>query len=384
MYAHERPLVGSFHDESLSLMTDDDISLLVFVHEGRFDREIHTMASNLAPKYRYDLAFSMASYESKSNKDFLKALEIKKKDLPTMVILQHHENLVDDLNKFKYLKGNKFNSEDVEDFIRNWKGNNLERFYVSEIEPSHSISTTGIHTLVASSLNKAVTSGEKDILLLLCVSLSKTCKRMEFVYNFLAQKLKNSEKLLIAHIDPSLNELPQISFKEFPHLVVLPQGEKSNYVHYNGNFTVVNIIDFVRNNAKNPLTVQTLDNEEKLLKKESNNPVHIPGEDRDLVIHFAGYGKHKAHPEHDNNHESDHSERHDEDINDMGDMGEEGDMKDEHDHNQEHDHDDHEKNEIDKELEEEKRLLEAESEANTKKRKIGNNKQKNYNHDQDL
>ena len=296
LYSYMRPLVDHLSDLTLNTVFDERVTTLIIISKD--DKEIIPLAERIAPKYRPGIWFLIGNYYDESNHLFIKNLNISKSDLPAMVLFNHDRNMVDDIFKYKWESQNKkIESEDIENFINDWRNKKLKRFWISEEKPKKKTNRAGVHNIVSDNLFKYLGNFENDLLILFCTHFSRRCNHFEKLFNILSLKLRNNTNLIIGKIDPTANEFEGIEFKEVPHLMFLSGGDNienrlKNSAVYSGNYTLSDLVKFVENNSKNKLEIAHIGKkEDKYLKSEPNNPI-IKERDEEFDIHsYTGYGK---------------------------------------------------------------------------------------------
>jgi len=240
------------------------------------------------------------------SKHFIYNFDIKKEELPVMILISKQDNLVDNLAKFVWKSpNNKIEAKDIEEFISNCTNNKGNRFFHSEDVADKNPSKLGIYTLVRKNFNDFFAKNiNNDTLILFCSHLNRKCNRLERTYERLAKKLKNNKNLVVAEVDPTHNELDKVNIQEFPYLLMIkaaPSNEQSitpenridNSMKYRGNYTLSDLISFVEQNVFHKANVTKFDSkkEEKILKYEKKNPVIIQGEEEHNIHYYAFYGR---------------------------------------------------------------------------------------------
>ena len=98
------------------------------------------------------------------------------------------------------------------------------------------------------------------------------CKEFLPKYEEIAKILKGNNKLLLAKIDGSSNEVENVLISGFPTILFYPGNKKHEKpIQYNGKRTAEDIIRFIKRNAFNKINDENKDGEEENNEKNVNN-----------------------------------------------------------------------------------------------------------------
>ena len=184
---------------------------------------------------------------------------IKEKDMPLVAILDTRS----DFKKYKMKE--EINYENIINFIKNWEDNKLKRSLKSEKEPKNN--NGDVLIVVGKTFEKEVINNDKDVMVLFYAPWCNHCKEFMPKYEQAAKVLKGNDKLVLAKMDGSANEVETVSIKGFPTILFFPKNKKENPVKYEGKRTTEDIIRFIKINSWNEIKVDDENNEEK---KENN------------------------------------------------------------------------------------------------------------------
>ncbi len=126
-----------------------------------------------------------------------------------------------DLSKFKY--EGEFTVKGVSDFISKWKSGKLEKIYKSEEIPEKN--DEPVKVVVGKNFDDLVKNSGKFVLLEFYAPWCGHCKSLAPIYDDLAKQHAGNDKLTIAKIDSTLNEIPNLSVQGFPTIKFFIPGQ---------------------------------------------------------------------------------------------------------------------------------------------------------------
>lgn len=165
-------------------------------------------------------------------------LGVIQKDLPQLRIT----NVISD----DIIKHYIFDKELTEDNIRTW----INQFLNNELMPtlkSEDIPETQneqVYKVVGKTFNEIVYNPNKHVLLEYYASWCGHCKNLEPIYERVAAHYKNNDKILIAKIEATLNEL-ETPIDGFPTIKLYPADDKSNPIMYDGERNFESLVLFI-------------------------------------------------------------------------------------------------------------------------------------------
>jgi len=168
-------------------------------------------------------------------------------------------------NDEKYKFEGEYSVENLEKFARDLLAGNLEQFLKSEPIPTEN--PDAVRTVVARNFNDVVNDETKDVLIEFYAPWCGHCKSLAPKYEELAKKLKDEDKIVIAKMDATANDVPsQYSVQGFPTIYFAPRNSKMNPRKYEGGREVDDFIKYLAREATEPL--QNYDRSGKKLKKK--------------------------------------------------------------------------------------------------------------------
>jgi protein disulfide isomerase len=149
--------------------------------------------------------------------------------------------------------------EVLEEFIKNHEecgsGNgscNLEKAIKSE--PIPTANDEPVKVVVGKNFDQIVMNDASDVLIEFYAPWCGHCKQLAPTYDELAKKLLPSKSLVIAKMDATANDIPnpQFDVQGFPTIYFKAAGKPP--VSYNGGRTVKDFVDYLKKEAKHPIS----------------------------------------------------------------------------------------------------------------------------------
>jgi len=149
--------------------------------------------------------------------------------LPTIRILDPSDNM----KKFTYPDdAKKVTAESLKKFIDDFKAGKLSPFLKSQDVPADN--SEPVKVVVGKSFADIVLNPETDVLMEFYAPWCGHCKKLEPIYNQLAEELKDVKGLVIAKMDSTANEVESVEVRGYPTLKFYSKDNKKNPVDYDG------------------------------------------------------------------------------------------------------------------------------------------------------
>ena len=166
---------------------------------------------------------------------------------------------------------------------------------------------TNIHRLNAKNLDDFLNTPNKDVFLMICLTKSSRCKAARTRLIRVAKKLVRSQNIVFGQIDPSKNELAEMSYKNLPTFLLFPDMEnrRDNIKEFIGktkpkkkkikspetqpketglDITTANLLEFLKQNVKHTIAdadIEKLDKEDTFTKNEAKNSCYVKRKERE-------------------------------------------------------------------------------------------------------
>jgi protein disulfide-isomerase A1 len=199
---------------------------------------VDEIIKKIAIDYRGKLYFVITDIIQGIEERLAEYLGVVQTDLPQLRIT----NVVSDETIKHYI----YDKELIEENIRTWIGqflnNELSQTLKSEEIPE--TQNDNVYKVVGKTFNEIVYNPNKHVLLEYYASWCGHCKNLEPIYERVAANYKNNDKILIAKIEATLNEL-ETPIDGFPTIKLYPADDKLNPIVYNGERNFESIVMFI-------------------------------------------------------------------------------------------------------------------------------------------
>ena len=102
-----------------------------------------------------------------------------------------------------------------------------------------------VRVLVGKNFSEVVMDETKDVLVEFYAPWCGHCQKLAPIYSKLAEQLKDNEQVVIAKIDATKNEVPQVSIRSFPTIKMFKRGQKDTPLDYSGSRELDALNDYV-------------------------------------------------------------------------------------------------------------------------------------------
>ncbi|OII74524.1 uncharacterized protein cubi_00077 [Cryptosporidium ubiquitum] len=138
----------------------------------------------------------------------------------------------------------------LEHFIQDFASGRLNPYFKSEEPPSEEDNDGPVRIVVSKTFKKEVIESNLDVLIVFYAPWCGHCRKLEPDYNILAQRLRGiNDKLRIAKIDGSQNEVENIQILGYPSILLFKLGKKTEPILYSGDRSVANMIEWISKNT---------------------------------------------------------------------------------------------------------------------------------------
>jgi len=241
---HRYPLVLSFEeDESIDIVFGKE-KPAIFHFYGEEESKFKTQFKDLARAEKWNreskkLIFAEANFTEGLGARLAQYMGVEN-DGKESIWIAHAKKT--ELHKYQY--PGVFNTEDVKEFIENWRFNKLSRHYKSQNIPEKN--DGNVKVVVGKSYQDIVMGNKKYILLEFYAPWCGHCKEFEPIYNELGARHTDNNKLIISKIDATNNEIPGIGITAFPTIRLYKPDMKHAPVEYTGERKLEAIESFLK------------------------------------------------------------------------------------------------------------------------------------------
>lgn len=250
------PYFGEINGQSYQAYMESDIPLAYFFYTTPEERESYKeLFTDLAKKFRGKINF--AGLDASQFGRHAQNLN-QKEQFPLFAIHDITKDLKYGLpqlseEEFEALSEPvSLSTKEITKFVEDFLEGAVEAIVKSEEIPE--IQEHHVFKLVGKNHDEIVRDSTKDILVKYYAPWCGHCKRLAPIYEELAGVFHEDEslkdKVLIANIDATLNDVRGVDIAGFPTLYLWPAGEDTKPVLFEGPRTIEAFIKFIRENGK--------------------------------------------------------------------------------------------------------------------------------------
>ncbi|XP_012231609.1 protein disulfide-isomerase [Linepithema humile] len=235
------PLAVEFNQDTAQKIFSGDIKshLLIFLSKdaGHYEKYIDGIQEP-AKKYRGKVLFVTIDCDESDHERILEFFGLKKDEVPAMrlIMLEH------DMAKYKP-DNPEISAENIMEFVTAFVEGKLKRHLLTQDLPED-WDKSPVKVLVGTNFHEVAHDKEKDVLVEFYAPWCGHCQQLAPIYEQLGEKYKDNDKLVIAKMDATANELEDVRVTSFPTLT-LYKKETNQAVEYNGERTLDGLSKFI-------------------------------------------------------------------------------------------------------------------------------------------
>ena len=256
---YSSPKLMKFDEKAANIIFDKNQSAIILFADEKSKKwnEYENLMKKISNKLNYKLKSVITDIKSVISGKLAEKIGIKEKDLPSIRIIDTSGNYIK-----KYKIEGEINEENILNFINNWENKKIKSYVKSSEEPKEN--NEDVFIVVGNTFEKEVINNNKDIMVLFYSPWCFHCKALLPKYEEVAKKLKKkNNKLILMKINAIENEVESIDNIGFPKIKFYPGNKKDRPpIDYNGDKSVEDIIEFIKNNSANSIIIDNDKNPE--------------------------------------------------------------------------------------------------------------------------
>jgi len=243
------PLVADFSKETAPMIFQGSVTnhFLIFIpakHESRGN--VVEIAKKVAKDYKGEILFVTVDTDVEDNARVAEFFGIVEEDIPTFRLTATTSN---DMLKYKPKSGD-LEEENIRLFVEDFKAGKLAPHLKSQELPAD-WDAKPVKVLVGSNFEEVVYDVTKDVFVEFYAPWCGHCKQLEPIWEKLGETFKDNDKVVIAKMDMTANELETVKVNGFP-TIKLFKAETNNAVDYDGGRTLEDFSNFLAKEASKP------------------------------------------------------------------------------------------------------------------------------------
>jgi protein disulfide-isomerase A1 len=241
------PLIVDFNHETAQKVFGGEIRshVLMFLSKeaGHYDKFLPAQKT-VAKDYKDKVLFVSINTDDEDHGRILEFFGMKKEEVPAARLIK----LADEMAKYKpttaVLEGD---GSVMRAFVEEFLEGKLKQHLLSQELPED-WDKTPVKVLVASNFDFVALDNTKDVLVEFYAPWCGHCKQLAPIYDKLGENFKDSDTIVIAKMDSTVNELEHTKINSFPTIKLFKKGD-NQVIEYSGERTLEGLTKFLESDG---------------------------------------------------------------------------------------------------------------------------------------
>jgi len=239
------PLVVEFNQDTAQKIFSGEVKshLLLFLSASAEDFSAKVdIAREIAKDHKGEMLFVTINTDEEDHKRIMEFFGMEESELPSMRIIK----LEEDMSKFRP-GSTELSDSNIRSFIKQYLDGELKPHLMSQEIPED-WDKEPVKVLVGKNFEEVAKDTNKDVLVEFYAPWCGHCKQLTPTWDKLGEKYKDSDKVVIAKMDSTANELEDVKIQGFPTIKLFKKGDNT-VVDYNGERTLDGLVRFLESDG---------------------------------------------------------------------------------------------------------------------------------------